>query len=161
MNRHLQIFLMAIAFDLYWTLVVLFRERGVIVWLALAMLACVMLAPALRIYALLLAAAGSSLDAVWALTGLISFSGDGVLPLWMVALWLMFAVVWIRLTRTSALPGWTLALLATLGGPVAYYMGERLGAITFLQPDFIVLSWLGLGWLVLALFFHLFMGRRQ
>jgi hypothetical protein len=62
MNRHLQIFLMAVAFDLYWTLVVLFRERGVIVWLALAMLACVMLAPALRVYALL-AVAGGSLDA--------------------------------------------------------------------------------------------------
>jgi hypothetical protein len=83
---------------------------------------------------------------------LIRFSGDGVLPLWMVALWLMFAVVWTRLTHTSALPGWTLALLATLGGPVAYYVGERLGAMTFLQPNFIVLSWLGLGWLVLALF---------
>lgn len=160
MNRHLQIFLMAIAFDLYWTLVVLFRERGVIVWLALAMLACVTLAPALRMYALVLAAAGSTLDAIWALKGLIRFSGDGVLPLWMVALWLMFAVVWTRLTRTSALPGWTLALLATFGGPVAYFMGERLGAITFVQPNVIVLSWLGLGWLVLALFFHVLMGRR-
>lgn len=160
MNRHLQVFFMAVAFDLYWTLVVLFRERGIIVWLALAMLACVMLAPALRIYALVLAVAGGSLDALWALTGLIRFR-DGVLPLWMVALWLMFAVVWTRLTHTSALPGWTLALLATLGGPVAYYVGERLGAITFLQPNFIVLSWLGLGWLVLALFFHLLMGRRQ
>ena len=28
MRRHVQVFLMAIAFDLYWTLVVLFRERG-------------------------------------------------------------------------------------------------------------------------------------
>ncbi len=161
MNRHLQVFFMAVAFDLYWTLVVLFRERGIIVWLALAMLAGVMLAPALRIYALVLAVAGGSLDALWALTGLIRFSGDGVLPLWMVALWLMFAVVWTRLTHTSALPGWTLALLATLGGPVAYYVGERLGAITFLQPNFIVLSWLGLGWLVLALFLHILIGRRQ
>jgi hypothetical protein len=63
MNRHLQVFFMAVAFDLYWTLVVLFRERGIIVWLALAMLACVMLAPALRVYALVLAVAGGSLDA--------------------------------------------------------------------------------------------------
>lgn len=161
MNRYLQVFLMAIAFDLYWTLVVLFRERGIIIWLGLAMLACVLLSPAQRIYALILAAAGSSLDGIWALTGLIDFTGDALLPLWMVALWLMFAAVWTHLTCTTALPGWILALLATIGGPTAYYVGERLGAITFLQPNFIVLSWLGLGWLILALFFHLMIGRRQ
>ena len=38
MNRHVQVFVLAIAFDLYWTLVVIFRERGVMVWLALALL---------------------------------------------------------------------------------------------------------------------------
>ncbi|MBX4341257.1 DUF2878 family protein, partial [Mycobacterium tuberculosis] len=41
--------------------------------------------------------------------GLIDFRGDSLLPLWMVALWLMFAVVWTRLTRTATLPGWVLA----------------------------------------------------
>ena len=43
MRRYVQVFLMAVAFDLYWTLVVLFRERGLVVWLALAILACLML----------------------------------------------------------------------------------------------------------------------
>lgn len=51
------------------------------------------------------------------------------MPLWMVALWLMFATVWTQLTRTTTLPGWLLTVLATLGGPVAYLIGERLGAI--------------------------------
>lgn len=160
MNRNVQVFAMAIAFDLYWTLVVLFREHGVILWLALAILACLMLSPAHRFYALLLAAVGSGLDALWALTGLIDFNGDALLPLWMLSLWLMFAVVWTRLTTTTTLPGWLLTLMATAGGPVAYLIGERLGAMTFLAPTFIVVSWMATGWLVLMLFFHMLMGRQ-
>ena len=139
----------------------LFRERGLVIWLALAILACLMLSPAHRLYAVLLAAAGSLLDALWAMTGLIAFTGASLMPLWMVALWLMFATVWTQLTRTTTLPGWMLTLLATVGGPVAYLIGERLGAIEFLEPTFIVVSWMAPGWLVLMLFFHLLMGRQQ
>lgn len=161
MKQYGQVFLLAIAFDLYWTLVVLFRERGLVIWLALAILACLMLSPAHRLYAVLLAAAGSLLDALWAMTGLIAFTGASLMPLWMAALWLMFATVWTQLTRTTTLPGWMLTLLATVGGPVAYLIGERLGAIEFLEPTFIVVSWMAPGWLVLMLFFHLLMGRQQ
>ena len=161
MNRHVQVLVLAIAFDLYWTLVVLFRERGVLLWSTLAILACLMLKPAQRVYALVLAVSGGFIDAIWAFTGLIRFNGEGFLPLWMMALWLMFACVWTRLAYTTALPGWMLALLGTLGGPLAYWIGERLGAIVFLEPTFIVLSWLMLGWLVVMLFFHLLMGRRK
>ena len=160
MNRHVQVFLIAIAFDLYWTLVVLFRERGLFLWLALAVLACLMLSPAHRLYALLLAAMGSGLDTLWALTRLIDFHGEALLPLWMMALWLMFATVWTHLTRTTTLPGWILTLMGTLGGPVAYIIGERLGAMTFLEPAFVVVSWMALGWLTLMLLFHIVMGRR-
>ncbi|WP_411703702.1 DUF2878 domain-containing protein [Edaphovirga cremea] len=161
MKHYVQVFLMAVAFDFYWALVVLFRERGLFLWLGLAILACLMLSPAHRVYALLLAAAGCGLDAFWALTKLIDFTGGTLLPLWMVALWLMFATTWTALTCTSTLPGWILALLATCGGPVAYVLGERLGAITFLQPTFIVVSWMVPCWLVLMLFFHILMGKRQ
>ncbi|MEG1209779.1 MAG: DUF2878 domain-containing protein [Leclercia sp.] len=161
MKRYGQVFLLAIAFDLYWTLVVLFRERGLMVWLVLAIVACLLLSPAWRIYALLLAAAGSGLDALWAWTGLIGFDGHALLPLWMVALWLMFATVWTELTRTSTLPPWLLTLLATLGGPVAYILGERLGAMTFLQPGVIVIGWMATGWLVLMMFFHILIGKQR
>ncbi len=97
--------------------------------------------------ALLLAAAGCGLDACWALAGLIDFRGDSLLPLWMVALWLMFAVVWTRLTRTATLPGWVLATAATLGGPVAYLIGARLGAMTLLVPTALLWPpWPAAGW---------------
>ncbi|MDW3562498.1 DUF2878 domain-containing protein [Enterobacter cloacae] len=161
MKRYVQVFAMAIAFDLYWTLVVLFRERGLIIWCALAIFACPMLPPAHRVYAILLALAGTLLDALWALTGLIAFTGESLMPVWMVALWLMFATVWTQLTRTTTLPGWMLMLLASVGGPVAYLIGERLGAIAFLEPTFIVVSWMVPGWLVLMLFYHLLTGRQQ
>jgi hypothetical protein len=42
MRRYLQVFLLAVAFDLYWALVVLFREQGLIIWIALAILACLL-----------------------------------------------------------------------------------------------------------------------
>ncbi|MGW8078029.1 DUF2878 family protein, partial [Klebsiella pneumoniae] len=120
MTRPAQHLLMALAFDVYWTLVVMLRERGLLIWLTLAIFAWLRLPAASRPPALLLAAAGCGLDACWALAGLIDFRGDSLLPLWMVALWLMFAVVWTRLTRTATLPGWVLATAATVGGPVAY-----------------------------------------
>ena len=161
MRRYLQVFLLAVAFDLYWALVVLFREQGLILWLALAILACLLLPSVYRPYAIGLAAAGSLLDALWALTGLIDFAGESLMPLWMVALWLMFATVWTQLTRTTTLPGWLLTLLAAVGGPVAYLFGERLDAITFLEPTVIVVGWMVPGWLVLMLFYHLLMGRQK
>lgn len=43
MNRHLQVFILAVGFDLYWLMVVLFRERGLALWLGLAILACFLL----------------------------------------------------------------------------------------------------------------------
>ena len=112
MRRYLQVFLLAVGFDLYWALVVIFREQGLIIWLALAVLACLFLPPVYRLYAIGLSSAGSALDALWALTGLIAFTGESLMPLWMGALWLMFATVWTQLARTTTLPGWLLPLLA-------------------------------------------------
>ncbi|HID3066010.1 TPA: DUF2878 domain-containing protein [Klebsiella pneumoniae] len=150
MTRPAQHLLMALAFDVYWTLVVMLRERGLLIWLTLAIFAW-----------LRLAAAGCGLDACWALAGLIDFRGDSLLPLWMVALWLMFAVVWTRLTRTATLPGWVLATAATVGGPVAYLIGARLGAMTLLVPTALGVAAMACGWLVLMLLFHLGMGRQK
>ena len=79
----------------------------------------------------------------------------------MVALWLMFAVVWTRLTRTATLPGWVLATAATVGGPVAYLIGARLGAMTLLVPMALGVAAMACGWLVLMLLFHLGMGRQK
>ena len=146
MTRPAQHLLMALAFDVYWTLVVMLRERGLLIWLTLAIFAWLRLPAASR---------------PPALAGLIDFRGDSLLPLWMVALWLMFAVVWTRLTRTAMLPGWVLATAATVGGPVAYLIGARLGAMTLLVPTALGVAAMSCGWLVLMLLFHLGMGRQK
>ena len=39
MTRPAQHLLMALAFDVYWTLVVMLRERGLLIWLTLALFA--------------------------------------------------------------------------------------------------------------------------
>lgn len=161
MNRHLQVVILAVGFDLYWLMVVLFRERGLVLWLGLAILACLLLPSVLRLYALMLAAAGSGLDTLWVLTGLVHFQGEALLPLWMVALWLMFAALWTHLTRSTALPGWLLAIIAAAGGPIAYLVGERLGAMRFLGPPVMVIGLMAMGWLALMLFFHILMGKQR
>lgn len=161
MKRTTQLLLTAVAFDVYWTLVVVFRERGIFLWLALAILAYLMLPPAQRRDALILTLAGCALDTTWVLTGLITFNSAALLPFWMIALWLMFATVWSRLASITTLSRWLLVLSGTVGGPVAYAIGEHLGAITFLAPTAIVLSWIACGWLVLMLLFHILMGRQR
>lgn len=161
MTRPAQHLLMALAFDVYWTLVVMLRERGLLIWLTLAIFAWAAVAGGQSSTRPAVGRGGLRLDACWALAGLIDFRGDSLLPLWMVALWLMFAVVWTRLTRTATLPGWVLATAATVGGPVAYLIGARLGAMTLLVPMALAVAAMACGWLVLMLLFHLGMGRQK
>ena len=46
MTRPAQHLLMALAFDVYWTLVVMLRERGLLIWLTLAIFAWLSYQPA-------------------------------------------------------------------------------------------------------------------
>lgn len=161
MKRSAQTLLIAVAFDIYWALVVMFRDQGVWLWLALALLACLMLSPVQRRYALLLAVAGCALDSLWVVTDFIRFNSEAFLPLWMISLWLMFATVWTWLTHHTELSRGLLVLSATLGGPFAYFIGERLRAIIFLEPTWWVLSGMAVGWLILMLLFHKLIGRQQ
>ena len=48
MTRPAQPLLMALAFDVYWTLVVMLRERGLLIWLTLALFAWLRLPAASR-----------------------------------------------------------------------------------------------------------------
>ena len=79
----------------------------------------------------------------------------------MAALWLMFAVVWIRLICAATLPGWLRALAAAFGGPTASLLGAYLGAMTLLAPTAAVFGAMACGWLAMMLVFHMVMGRRQ
>lgn len=74
---------------------------------------------------------------------------DGAAPVWMIALWAMFATLLNVALRAFRDRLALAALLGAIGGPLAYYAGARLGAIAF--PDMgTALVAIGIGWAVLA-----------
>jgi hypothetical protein len=81
---------------------------------------------------------GFAFDSALALAGWVDFEGamptQLVAPVWMVALWALFATtlnVSLRWLREWPALG---VLFGAIGGPVAYYAGERLGALQFADP---------------------------
>lgn len=160
MTRPAQYLLMALAFDVYWTLVVMLRERGLLIWLTLALFAAAAAGgqpsarPAVGRGGLrhrrLLGAGGA--DRFSRRQPAAPVDGGPVADV---------RRRLTRLTRTTTLPGWVLAAAATVGGPVAYLLGARLGAMTLLVPMALAVAAMACGWLVLMLLFHLGMGRRK
>lgn len=69
----------------------------------------------------------------------------GTAPYWMVALWMLFAttlnvsLAWLKRSALLA------ALFGAIGGPLAYYGGAKLGALSFLAPTPALVA-LALGW---------------
>jgi hypothetical protein len=102
------------------------------------------------------AAIGLVLDSALMMSEMVSFSSgvfiDGITPHWMLGLWIAFA------TTLSVSMRWlvTRPLLAiafgALGGPVAYYAGMKLGAITIDSSATaviaIAISWAAAMWLL-------------
>jgi hypothetical protein len=84
---------------------------------------------------------GFLLDSLQALLGVFSFGKSGAFawlsPWWMIALWPNFATTlhtslgWLAGRYTLA------AVLGAVGGPLSYYAGARLGALS-LHPDLVV-----------------------
>jgi len=70
-------------------------------------------------------------------------------PYWIIMLWALFAstlnlsLSWLKQNK------WLSILLGAIAGPLAYYAGERLGAVDFLQPVH-ALAALAIGWAVLT-----------
>lgn len=68
-------------------------------------------------------------------------------PPWMMAMWIMFATtlnVTLRWLRQRA---WLAATLGAISGPIAYYGGASLGAVTFSDAT-LALGAIALGWAV-------------
>lgn len=77
---------------------------------------------------------GFSLDTAQAALGAFSFHGAGcstwVSPLWMVALWMNFATT-LHTSLSWLTDRYLLAMLSgAIGGPLSYYAGAQLGALT-------------------------------
>lgn len=73
-----------------------------------------------------LAVAGISMDSLLQYSGVLSFSGFVWLPLWMLALWLVFSLVLVKVFALYLQNYWISALSAAISGPMAYVGGAAL-----------------------------------
>jgi hypothetical protein len=97
-------------------------------------------------------ALGGLFECVLAYSGLVGYGAAGnalaLIPLWMVALWMLFATTanlslrWLRQRTALAV------LLGAAGGPLAYWGGVKLGALQLTDPV-ISLAAIGAGWAIL------------
>lgn len=95
---------------------------------------------------------GSLYDQTLLSLGLVSYNASlwsaAWLPLWMITLWLLFATTlnvslkWLHGRYPLA------SLLGFIGGPLAYWGGEKLGAMQWLQPLELLIA-LAIGWAIL------------
>jgi Protein of unknown function (DUF2878) len=98
---------------------------------------------------LIAGAIGAVWDSALVILGWISYpSGTllaGTAPYWIVALWMLFAttlnvsLAWLKRSMLLA------ALFGAVGGPLAYYGGAKLGALSFTAPAPALMA-LALGW---------------
>lgn len=99
---------------------------------------------------------GSAIDSVVMFLGAFSFPHGSALfgislwpyPLWMSALWLAFATTLNHSMRWLAGRYLLAAIFGAVGGPLSYYAGERLGAISLHQPLAYSLTLLAVAWAV-------------
>ena len=109
--------------------------------------------PAIEIKLVLLATViGGAWDSVLVALGWIVYpSGtvlEGAAPYWIVAMWMLFATTlnvtlrWLKPRMAVAVP------LGAAAGPLAYYAGQKLGALDFSQP-FTALAAQSIGWALL------------
>lgn len=104
------------------------------------------------VFLVVAAAIGYLFDSCLVAAGLLTFAGGGTLggptPLWMVGLWVAFAV---SLRRAFGWIGprlWLGAVLGALLGPPAYWAGMRVGAAGFGESSAQALAAIAIEWAV-------------
>lgn len=95
---------------------------------------------------------GTVWDSVLIMAGLFSFNSGvvfpGLAPFWLIAMWALFATTlnvsmkWMKKRYLLA------AIFGTVGGPVAYYAGNRLGAVEFSNTSAALMA-VALGWSII------------
>lgn len=103
---------------------------------------------------MLLAAAtvlGAAFESFLVLGGWLRFESGGIAagaPVWMIALWAVFATT-LNVSLRPLHGRWAVAaVLGAVAGPIAYYAGDRLGAVEIMNVR-VALLVIGAGWVVL------------
>lgn len=95
---------------------------------------------------------GSSWDSALTMAGLFSFSNGvvvaGLVPVWIIAMWALFATT-LNVSLNWMKNKYLLAMVfGALGGPIAYYAGNRLGAVEFSNTSATLLA-VAIGWAII------------
>jgi hypothetical protein len=95
---------------------------------------------------------GTAWDSGLTLAGLFSFNSgvvlSGLVPFWMIAMWALFATTlnvsmkWMKNRYLLA------AMFGAVGGPVAYYAGNRIGAVEFSDTTTALMA-VAIGWSII------------
>jgi len=84
--------------------------------------------------------------------GWLNFVGAAPLPQlpppWILALWLLFATTFDSSLAWVTRRAWTTALFSLIGAPLSYLAGERLGALSILEPRTNSMLGIGVLWAV-------------
>jgi len=94
---------------------------------------------------------GAGFDQLLVSAGWVEYRGGtpGILPLWMIGLWVMFcttlnvALRWMRQRWIVA------AIFGVIGGPLAYLGGVKLGATNYIDPSYTLIA-AAIGWGILT-----------
>ena len=133
------------AFQLAWFACVLAAAQGraLLATLAVAIVVCVHLWLAPRrvpeaMLVLVVTSIGLFWDSLVVSLGLVSYASgnfaDGVAPVWIIAMWALFATsLNLSMGWLKGRP-WLAALFGAMGGPLAYLAGERLGGVQMPDP---------------------------
>jgi hypothetical protein len=81
------------------------------------------------------AAVGFVVDTAWIRTGILSYGGAGLAPVWIVMLWVAVGLSVNHSLAMFKLRPWLGGLLAGAGAPLSYLAGERFGAVVVTAPQ--------------------------
>jgi hypothetical protein len=95
---------------------------------------------------------GTAWDSGLTISGLFSFSNgvvvNGLVPMWMIAMWALFATT-LNVSLSWMKNRYLLAMaFGALGGPIAYYAGNRLGAVEFSSTSTALFA-VAIGWSII------------
>lgn len=141
-----------------WFLCVL-RPDAISAWITLGLVGAHLLifsqAPEREARFLVMAAVlGICIDTLWQNLGVLQFPAhegpyaSGMIPGWLMAIWLIFATTLHHSLRWIGDHRWLPVILAPIGGPFAYWSASRLGAIE-IGHGALGLVLLAIGWLLI------------
>jgi len=87
---------------------------------------------------LICALVGLGFDSALLLTGWVEYPDggwvEGLAPIWIVAMWVLFGTTLNQSLAWMKGRPWLALIFGVIGGPLSYFAGERLGAMTMNQP---------------------------